>query len=234
MRENTTQLREEFERDGFLILRDFLSQEELLEVTKRAEICVSRCRERTEQSKQKAFIGTYKNLQGDDPWFEEMINSGRPKQMVASLFDKDLYPMTVGYFSRIPGEEQGIDPHYDALGHRMGGATLWISLDRSTVENGCLYYLKGSHREHYESKLGLEVDESTTGATPIELEPGDAAVHHSLTVHWSRANKSQLSRRGVNFFYFLSEDKGKILDRQYYRKKQNAAALRSAHPQSVS
>lgn len=234
MRENTTQLREEFERDGFLILRDFLSREELLEVTKRAEICVNRRKERTDHNKQKAFKGTYKNLQGDDPWFEEMINSGPPKQMVASLFDKDLYPMTVGYFSRIPGEEQGIDPHYDALGHRMGGATLWISLDRSTVENGCLYYLKGSHRESYESKLGLAVDESTPGATPIELEPGDAAVHHSLTVHWSRANKSQLNRRGVNFFYFLSEDKGRVFDKQYYRSKKKPAELEKAYSQSVS
>jgi ectoine hydroxylase-related dioxygenase (phytanoyl-CoA dioxygenase family) len=33
------------------------------------------------------------------------------------------------------------------------------------------------------------------------LEPGDALIHHCQTIHWSGANKSDKSRRGLLLVY---------------------------------
>jgi ectoine hydroxylase-related dioxygenase (phytanoyl-CoA dioxygenase family) len=33
------------------------------------------------------------------------------------------------------------------------------------------------------------------------LDPGDALIHHCLTIHWSGANKSDRSRRGLLLVY---------------------------------
>ena len=135
------------------------------------------------------------------------------------LLDDELHPATAAFFDRIPGEETAIEPHFDALGHRRKGATLWIALDDSRKENGCLYYVKGSHKRKYESKLGLTgFDEFTEGAFAVELNPGDAAVHSALTIHWSYPNQSQRSRRGVSFFYSAASSKAETFGKKDYAR----------------
>lgn len=147
-------------------------------------------------------------MQRDDSWFADQLVNGKQAEFISKILDDELIPATAAYFSRIPGEDSGIDPHFDAIGHRSKGATFWVSLDRSTVANGCVYYLKGSHKQWYESRVGLEgIEESLEEAIAIELEPGDASVHSSLLIHWSRPNTSQLSRRGISYFYWAASSK---------------------------
>ena len=43
-------------------------------------------------------------------------------------------------------------PHVDALGRdddSKEGVTIWFPLDPVNVKNGCLHYLRGSHRKRY-------------------------------------------------------------------------------------
>ena len=200
---NQDRLKQEFERDGFLILRSFLAQDELKELTCRTESLLSRSDQFKRIATRRAFQGVLKNLQKDDTWFDDLLLNGKQVKLISGLLDDDLEPATAAYFERTPGEDQGIDPHFDAIGHRRPGATLWISLDRATVENGCLYYLKGSHKDHYESKVGIKgIDRSDPCACAIELEPGDASIHSSLTIHWSNPNKSEIQRRAISLFYW--------------------------------
>ena len=92
--------------------------------------------------------------------------------------------------------------------------TCWIGLDDSTRENGCLYYVPGSHRWNLLPRTGLtgDMDEIKTVLTPeqkqdfqpvpIELKRGECSFHHPLMVHGSYANYSDKPRRAtlVNVF----------------------------------
>lgn len=202
-------LREEFSREGCVVIPNFLDPIELAELDARTESYLERGKHREQFAKKKAFAGTLKNLNVHDEWFDRLLREGRPAHVIAHLLEDALHPATAAFFDRLPGETSGIAPHFDALGHRRQGATLWIALDDSRKDNGCLYYVKGSHKKKYESKVGLEdFNASTEGAFAVELKPGDAAVHSALTVHWSHPNQTNRSRRGVSFFYSAASSKG--------------------------
>lgn len=197
-------LRDEFERDGFVVMREFLNCAELAELRANTDQylkCINYCRS-AESANRKGFGGTRKNLQHVVPWFDVELRSGKPFRTVRTLLDAELKAMTAAYFERIPGESKGIAPHFDSVTDRGLGATLWISLDRARTTNGCLYYAKGSHQEVHPSVVGIEYfDDTSPCAVAAELNPGDAAIHSSLTVHWSNPNGSQQPRRGISYFY---------------------------------
>jgi hypothetical protein len=91
----------------------------------------------------------------------------------------------------------------------MSHLTCWIALDDSDRNNGCLYYVPGSHRWKLLPRTGLtgNMDEIMTVLTdeqkqafqpvPIELKKGQCTFHHPLMVHGSYANRSDRPRRAT-------------------------------------
>jgi hypothetical protein len=91
----------------------------------------------------------------------------------------------------------------------MSHLTCWIALDDSDRNNGCLYYVPGSHRWKLLPVTGLtgNMDEIMTVLTPeqkqaflpvpIELKRGQCTFHHPLMVHGSYANRSERPRRAT-------------------------------------
>ncbi|MBE7169328.1 MAG: phytanoyl-CoA dioxygenase family protein [Williamsia sp.] len=91
----------------------------------------------------------------------------------------------------------------------MHHLTCWIGLDDTTTENGCLYYVPGSHRWGLLEKPELAgemngLDKYLTDEqkaefkpVPIELKKGSGTFHHPLLVHGSYENKSENARRAV-------------------------------------
>jgi len=91
----------------------------------------------------------------------------------------------------------------------MAHLTCWIGLDDSTVENGCVHYVPGSHRwpllprtdlaGDMEAVFGVLSDEQRAAFKPlaIEMRAGEASFHHSLTMHGSFENRSERPRRAV-------------------------------------
>jgi ectoine hydroxylase-related dioxygenase (phytanoyl-CoA dioxygenase family) len=96
----------------------------------------------------------------------------------------------------------------------MAHLTCWMALDDSTRDNGCLYYIPGSHKWNLLPITGLAgdmneimtvLDEEQKQAfrpVPIELKRGQCSFHHPLTVHGSYENRSDRPRRAtlVNVF----------------------------------
>lgn len=87
--------------------------------------------------------------------------------------------------------------------------TCWMGLDDSTTENGCVYYIPGSHRWELLPVTGLTGDmkaiydvlteEQKAGFKPVasEVKAGECSFHHGLMVHGSFENRSSRPRRGV-------------------------------------
>ena len=96
----------------------------------------------------------------------------------------------------------------------MAHLSCWIGLDDSTVENGCVHYVPGSHRWNLLPITGLandmnaiqsvltEEQKSQFKPVAIELKAGECSFHHPLMVHGSFENRSARPRRGtvINVF----------------------------------
>ena len=90
----------------------------------------------------------------------------------------------------------------------MQHLTCWVALDDATKENGCLYYVPGSHKwglidkpelagdmEGINRFLSPQQKEEFRNKVPIEMKKGYAAFHHPLMVHGSYENTSAHARR---------------------------------------
>lgn len=92
----------------------------------------------------------------------------------------------------------------------MHHLTCWIGLDDASVENGCLYFVPGSHKWGLLPITGLTGDmdavrnvltesqlQDFDKRLPNELPKGYASFHHPLMMHGSYENRSDRSRRAV-------------------------------------
>lgn len=92
----------------------------------------------------------------------------------------------------------------------MHHLTCWIGLDDANTENGCLYFVPGSHKWGLLPITGLTGDmdavrtilnkeqlEAFEKRVPNELPKGYASFHHPLMMHGSYANTANRPRRAT-------------------------------------
>ena len=91
----------------------------------------------------------------------------------------------------------------------MAHLSCWIGLDDSTVDNGCVHYVPGSHEWDLLPVTGLADDMDSVQKVlsekqkedfkpvPIELKKGEASFHHPLMVHGSFENRTERPRRAI-------------------------------------
>lgn len=106
----------------------------------------------------------------------------------------------------------------------MQHLTCWVGLDDATTENGCLYYVPGSHRWGLLDRPALAGDmnglmeflnedqKKEFKPIPIELKRGYATFHHPLLVHGSYENKSDRSRKAFVLNVFADGTQSDIND----------------------
>jgi len=96
----------------------------------------------------------------------------------------------------------------------MAHLSCFVALDDTSVENGCLYYVPGSHRWDLLPITGLVGDMHAIDRVlaarmkeqfkpiPIELRRGEACFHHPLLIHGSYENNTDRARRAtvINMF----------------------------------
>ena len=152
-----------------------------------------------------------------DPWFLEIARRTEILDMVEQVIGSDFALWNSSFFAkpakvgtRTPWHQDGeywpIQP--------LATCTVWIAIDASTAENGCLRVIPGSHRsrslaKHQRSEekniaLNLELDRSEfdeSQAVDIELQPGEVSLHDVYLFHGSEPNESNYSRRGMTLRY---------------------------------
>lgn len=95
----------------------------------------------------------------------------------------------------------------------MEVVTLWLAVDDSTPENGCMRVIPGTHtlglqgmnaRTDMANVLSAEIDPASVDesrAVDVVLKAGDVSVHHPNIVHGSEANNSARRRCGLTIRY---------------------------------
>ena len=85
----------------------------------------------------------------------------------------------------------------------LATCTVWLAIDEATIENGCLKFMRGSHKDKrlrphrtsndpnftlHQDLLESEYDDNK--AVPLELEAGQMSLHDVYLLHGSEANNS--------------------------------------------
>ncbi len=94
-------------------------------------------------------------------------------------------------------------------------ATCWLAVDDSTLENGCMQFLPGSHRESvrpHRPISGNREDQHTLVTdlrpddvlVPVEIRRGDITVHNEGVLHGSGGNTSTNNWRRAYITAFRS------------------------------
>ncbi|MBQ0736344.1 phytanoyl-CoA dioxygenase family protein [Aquimarina celericrescens] len=94
--------------------------------------------------------------------------------------------------------------------------TLWLAIDESTLENGCMGVVPGTHKNGFSRYKNIEKGTATFEeeiATDIneddvvwfELAKNTYSLHDSRIIHGARANTSSKRRTGYTMRYFSTD-----------------------------
>lgn len=192
---NIERLKAKFEEDGFVIIRRFIEPEQVEEICRRAEAVLIN---RTEYSER--YTNITKGLEKVDGYFDDLMNHGPQVAILTELLGTAPVAVTSSFFTKNKASEE-VHPHSDA----MFGGVIWIAIDGTNRENGCLHFIRGSHlnedefshlRPHEPNDLSAHPD-----VVEAVMEPGDIVFFRPTTVHWSGPNYNGTPRRGFNCFY---------------------------------
>jgi ectoine hydroxylase-related dioxygenase (phytanoyl-CoA dioxygenase family) len=105
------------------------------------------------------------------------------------------------------------DGHYWPI-RPLATCTVWVALDPSTVENGCLRVVprshgpRVSHAHLHDSRQDLALQQrlpessfDAGSAVDLELQPGQMSMHDVYMIHGAKANRSAQRRTGVALRY---------------------------------
>jgi chlorinating enzyme len=152
-----------------------------------------------------------------DPWFLTIARMPEILDMVEQVIGPNIALWNSSFFAKPARVGTKTPWHQDGEYwpiRPLATCTVWIAIDASTTENGCLRVIPGSHKNkqlapHTKNdadglalNLELNADEfNEADAKDIILEPGQLSLHDVYLYHGSEANRSEHSRRGMTLRY---------------------------------
>ena len=220
---------DQFMRDGFVVVENLLTTDEIAVLADRADLIASGKAEHVVTG----IVQLEKPFQDGNDDIEDQVMSTRklahivPEDevlrahsrntkivdVIADLFDSDditLYGDQL--FMKPPHHGSAKEWHQDSASFKnifpMNIISAWVAIDDATIENGCLWMVPGSHRWAIippSSRPTIEAQFGHEYATvPVPLQSGSVSFHHSLTFHASGPNETDTRRRGYATHYMPS------------------------------
>jgi ectoine hydroxylase-related dioxygenase (phytanoyl-CoA dioxygenase family) len=209
-----------YERDGVIRIRRFFDSKLITEIRGQIERYTREVLPLQEMPDctLEADGSTIRNLwrlEQHSDYFRRLAGRQDIRQVVRKLVRGDPVLVGVETFNKPANVGSSVPYHQDNAYFCQSPpdvVTVWIAIDPVTVENGAVYYLKGSHRLGIlPTKPSGTAGNSIGLAKPPEipkpaqfcctLSPGDLAIHHCLTIHHSESNRSDQSRLGLLLVY---------------------------------
>ncbi|XP_015989272.2 phytanoyl-CoA dioxygenase domain-containing protein 1 isoform X1 [Rousettus aegyptiacus] len=156
-------------------------------------------------------------LHAHDPVFKCITHSPKVQALARSLGLQMPVVVQSMYIFKQPRLGGEVSPHQDAsflytepLGRVLG---LWIALEDATLENGCLWFIPGSHTSGVSRRmvrapagsapgtsfLGSEPARDNSLFVPTPVQRGALVLIHGEVVHKSEQNLSDRSRQAYTF-----------------------------------
>jgi ectoine hydroxylase-related dioxygenase (phytanoyl-CoA dioxygenase family) len=209
-----------FERDGFVVVDGLLTDEELATYGVAVDACVARRnahdrRPLEERSRYEQSFRQCMNLWEEDETARALSFHPRVAEAAAALLqvpairlwhDQALYKDAGG---------RATDAHQDQPYWPIAEPTTitaWIPFDGSTVANGAMAYVPGSHQIGLRRFVNIFFGEpedllahpDIAGTEPrvVEVPRGSVAFHHGLTAHLAGPNRTDAVRRVHTMIFF--------------------------------
>ncbi|NWU81457.1 PHYD1 protein, partial [Onychorhynchus coronatus] len=166
-------------------------------------------------------------LHAHDPVFKQITHSSKVQELGRKLgLERPVVVQSMYIFKVQPAQPSllAVTPHQDAtflhtepLGRILG---FWIALEDATQENGCLWFIPGSHTNGITRRMvrapsgastcvefvGSEPAYDDSQFIPLPVKKGGLILIHGEVVHKSELNSSESSRHA--FTFHVMEAKG--------------------------
>ncbi len=211
-----------YHEHGFVVVEQLLSP---AEVAAYLQIYDDFLSGKIETGNSRADLGAYL---GERKATENITQIMWPSAFVPELLSMVYHQRALAVSKELIGEDAAMDfdmlinkaPHTNTLTpwHQdeaywpdlpdKKASSCWLALDQATLENGCMWFVPGSHKKairphRYAARPGgaLLCDATEEEATAITLEPGSCTFHDGRTLHYSRGNTTPHQRRAfiINF-----------------------------------
>jgi len=219
-----------FQKNGFIIIEDFLSPDELEHWRAKVMNAVKKRNGQKMPGKEvktgeedginedAAYFGKVfdqlLNLWQTDDGVKELITDERIGKMAADLAGVDgiriWHDQALFKAPWANPTSWHLDTPFWSFSDRKA-LSIWIALDDATLENGCLYFIRGSHiKTSFENAgIGKNMDgiflvypnlaKSQSVAAPMKA--GSCSFHNGLTIHGANANMTNGYRRAMTCAY---------------------------------
>jgi phytanoyl-CoA hydroxylase len=206
----------EYEECGFAIIRTVIPTELLADARSHIDWLMARYPELRPEHLHHPLIR-------HDAFWVRLVSDPRLVDIAEFFLGPDLACFTAHYICKPAYDGQPVLWHQDGAYWKlepMRALTVWLAIDESTTENGCLRMIPGSQslplseplsRSDRPNMLFSSVDDQLVtewakerGVVDIELNPGDVSIHHPHLLHCSEANTSPRRRCGLDIGYIAT------------------------------
>ena len=223
----------QYDRDGYLILRQVFTAEEIASLAAEAETLLERrelmdtqnirCRWSDHVETQECTFDCFDPVIDLGPVCRYFAYDERMLRPLRELYRDEAHLFKDKLIFKRPGLK-GYQLHQDYIGWPSfpeSFVTAIIAIDATHRENGATEVFPGYHRggcltpkdgDYHELPLSA-IDEST--GVLLELAPGDVAIFSGFTPHRSAPNCSSQSRRQLYLSYNAGRDGGDQRDAHY-------------------
>lgn len=152
-----------------------------------------------------------------DARFLDLARDPRIVELVSGIIGDDVILWGCHVFCKPAGDGYATPWHQDGYYwpiRPLANCTVWVALEASAIENGCLRVIPRSHRdrvlhEHlHEDKVDLTLNQRMADglfdeaqAVDLQLAPGQMSLHDVFMIHGANANRSSRRRTGVALRY---------------------------------
>ena len=199
---------DQFNAEGYAIFRNVLDRELIQEASDHVDWLL-------QQNPGLRPEQLHNNLMTDDPFWVRLVGDDRLLDVAEQFIRPNIALFASHYISKPPFDGQPVLWHQDGAFwplDPMEVVTLWLAIDHSTTENGCMRVIPGTQNldlqvmEDAQEQAVLDkvvpaefIDESK--AVDFVLAPGDVSVHNPNIIHGSKANLSPDRRCGLTIRY---------------------------------
>lgn len=239
----TTEHRARFQRDGFVIVKGLFKRDEIEPIraltTEQLKTIQTHIRDGADKTYK---VAIWTNL--DESLLGRLPRMPRIVDAVEMLLGTSCYHWHSKLLRKQPGDG-AVGIHQDYATWYEDGClfpyllTCSIAIDRNDRDNGCVYFVPGSHKMSriHRVRLGDTID--THGPDPArvqlavdrfgivygELDPGDALFFHCNTLHGSETNGSERARTVIHCSFNAESNRpvlGEGQEHHRYRRLQRS------------
>lgn len=202
-----------YRRDGYVAVDDFLDPDELDWWRKVVGAAVeARQQLPTGKNSERAFTQRM-HLRRTDDHTRHLVDDVRIGGLIAQLEGLDAVRLYLD--QALVKEPYGAPTQYHLdipwwSFTSEHACTIWVALDDATVDNGCLWFVPGSHHRRLSTVVDLGPEhgalfaahpEAAQPALPAPLPAGGASFHNGHTIHGAGANMTPGRRRAMTIAF---------------------------------